>query len=58
MVRIISSLMLGSKPSVALAAAKDLAATNSATTSNLQILQTAGTIPQRASSMEGWMDLV
>ena len=45
-------LMLGSKPSVA------LASTNSTTTSSLQINRSAGIIPQRANSMEGWMDLV
>ena len=44
-------LMLGSKPSVA------LAATNSTTTSSLQINRSAGIIPQRANSMEGWLDL-
>ena len=43
--------MLGSKPSVA------LAATNSTTTSSLQINRSAGIIPQRANSMEGWLDL-
>lgn len=45
-------LILGSKPSVA------LTATNSTTTSSLQISRTAGIIPQRANSMEGWLDLV
>jgi hypothetical protein len=44
-------LILGSKPSVA------LAATNSTTTSSLQITRSAGIIPQRANSMEGWLDL-
>ena len=45
-------LILGSKPSVA------LAATNSTTNSSLQITRSAGVIPQRANSMEGWLDLV
>ena len=45
-------LILGSRPSVA------LAATNSTTTSSLQINRSAGIIPQRANSMEGWLDLV
>ena len=45
-------LILGSKPNVA------LAATNSTTTSSLQITRSAGVIPQRANSMEGWLDLV
>jgi hypothetical protein len=45
-------LILGSRPSVA------LVATNSTTTSSLQISRTAGIIPQRANSMEGWLDLV
>jgi len=44
-------LILGSRPSVA------LAATNSTTTSSLQISRSAGVIPQRANSMEGWLDL-
>ena len=44
-------LILGSKPTVA------LAATNSTTTSALQITRSAGVIPQRANSMEGWLDL-
>jgi len=44
-------LILGSKPSVA------LAATNSTTTSSLQINRSAGVIPQRTNSMEGWLDL-
>ena len=45
-------LILGSKPSTA------LAATNSTTNSSLQINRAAGVIPQRANSMEGWLDLV
>ncbi len=45
-------LISGSKPSVA------LGATNSTTTSSLQITRSAGIIPQRANSMEGWLDLV
>ena len=45
-------LILGSKPSTA------LAATNSTTNSALQINRAAGVIPQRANSMEGWLDLV
>ena len=44
-------LILGSKPSTA------LAATNSTTSSSLQITRSAGIIPQRANSMEGWLDL-
>ena len=44
-------LILGSRPSVS------LVATNSTTNSNLQISRTAAIIPQRANSMEGWMDL-
>ena len=44
-------LILGSKPTIA------LAATNSTTSSSLQITRSAGIIPQRANSMEGWLDL-
>ena len=44
-------LILGSKPTTA------LAATNSTTSSSLQITRSAGIIPQRANSMEGWLDL-
>ena len=47
----VSSLILDSKPSIA------LTATNSTTTSSLQINRSAGIIPQRANSMEGWLDL-
>ena len=45
-------LILGSKPSLA------LACTNSSTISSQQINRSAGVLPQRANSMEGWMDLV
>jgi hypothetical protein len=45
-------LILGSKPSVT------LTSTNSTTTSSLQVNRSAGIIPQRANSMEGWLDLV
>ena len=44
-------LILGSKPSVA------LAATNSSTDETLQVNRSAGIIPQRKNSMEGWLDL-
>ena len=44
-------LILGCKPSTA------LTATNSTTVSSLQINRSAGVIPQRANSMEGWLDL-
>jgi hypothetical protein len=44
-------LILGSKPSTA------LAATNTTTTSTLQITRPAAVLPQRANSMEGWLDL-
>jgi hypothetical protein len=44
-------LMLGSKPSVA------LACTDSSTNESLQINRSAGIIPQRKNSMEGWLDL-
>ncbi len=45
-------LMLGSKPLTA------LAATNSTTVSSLQVSRAAGIIPERANSMEGWLDLI
>ena len=44
-------LILGSKPSVA------LACTDSSTTESAQITRSAGIIPQRKNSMEGWLDL-
>ena len=44
-------LILGSKPSIA------LSATDSSTDESLQITRSAGIIPQRKNSMEGWLDL-
>ncbi len=44
-------LILGSKPSTA------LAATNTTTTSTLQITRPAAVLPQSVNSMEGWLDL-